>query len=99
MSTRRLFAHLLTVVVVFFIIILLGTAIFAQIEDLNYVDSFYFNVMTSTTIGYGDISPTTDSGKIFVSFYSIISVIVFFYMFAVVLGTTVGEVNTMYGSD
>ena len=38
-------------------------------EKLSWVNSFYFSVVSLTTVGYGDIVPTTDPGKIFVCFY------------------------------
>ncbi len=39
----------------------------------GYVDYIYFSIVTSTTIGYGDISPLTSTGKIIVSTEAILS--------------------------
>jgi voltage-gated potassium channel len=47
-------------------------------EGMSFVDSFYFIMMTVTTIGYGDITPTKNVTKWFVSFYSIVGVTMFF---------------------
>jgi voltage-gated potassium channel len=33
--------------------------------DMTWVDSFYFAVVTSTAVGYGDITPQSVGGKIF----------------------------------
>ena len=38
-------------------------------EGWNYTDSFYFTGITVATIGYGDITPVTDVGKIFTVFF------------------------------
>lgn len=46
-----------------------GTTVMHYIEKLSWVDAIYFSVVSLTTVGYGDIVPTTDFGKIFVSFY------------------------------
>jgi len=35
----------------------------------NYIDALYFTVVTLTTIGYGDLHPTTDLSKIFTIFF------------------------------
>ncbi len=48
-----------------------GTLIFMIIEDLSLIDGFYFSFITLATIGYGDISPTTDVGKIVTVIYGI----------------------------
>ena len=51
-----------------------GTVFFRSVEDLSWLDSVYFTVVTLTTVGYGDISPTTGAGKVFTIFYLIIGV-------------------------
>ncbi len=47
-----------------------GASIFYRfVEDLRWVDAVYFSVITVATVGYGDITPHTDAGKIFTIFY------------------------------
>jgi len=36
----------------------------------NYGNSIYFSVVTLTTVGYGDMSPQTPGGKVFLIFYA-----------------------------
>ncbi len=36
----------------------LGTVIFSNGNEVNYLDTLYFSAVTFTTVGYGDISPT-----------------------------------------
>jgi len=49
-----------------------GTIMYKYLEDWNWIDCLYFSVVTLTTVGYGDIAPTTAAGKIFTIFYIII---------------------------
>lgn len=51
-------------VLVFLFIMFLGTLGFVWIEGLSPVDAFYFSLVTVTTVGYGDIHPVSQTGKI-----------------------------------
>ena len=53
-------------------IIGLGTITYRFLEKWEWIDCLYFSIVTLTTVGYGDIAPTTNSGKIFTIFYIII---------------------------
>ena len=52
------------------LLLVAGTLIFMVIEDFSPIDSFYFSFITLATIGYGDLSPTTDLGKLVTVAYS-----------------------------
>jgi len=54
------------------LLLLSGVFIFRWLEDLGWIDALYFSFITLSTIGYGDISPTTDAGKIATIVYSIV---------------------------
>ena len=41
-----------------------GTIGFSVLENLSLADSFYFTIATISTVGYGDVHPTTGGGKI-----------------------------------
>ena len=51
-----------------------GSIFYRQVEDLSWIDSFYFTVVTLTTVGYGDISPQTTAGKLFTIAYLLIGI-------------------------
>lgn len=56
------------------LVLITGTLFYHFIEWWRYLDSLYFSVITATTIGYGDITPQTDAGKIFTIIYVFISI-------------------------
>ncbi len=57
-----------------FAVLSVGILFYHTVEKLSWVDSLYFCVITLTTIGYGDIAPHSDIGKIFTCFYVIAGV-------------------------
>jgi hypothetical protein len=52
--------------------LLVGIVFYTQVERWSLVDALYFCVVTLGTVGYGDITPATDFGKIFTTFYIIV---------------------------
>jgi voltage-gated potassium channel len=42
-----------------------GTVVYSFLEGWTLVDSLYFSVVTLATVGYGDLTPTTDVAKLF----------------------------------
>ncbi len=51
-----------------------GTLFYRRVEDLSWVDAFYFTIVTLTTVGYGDIAPQTTTGKLFTTAYLLIGI-------------------------
>merc|ERR1719361_2278377 len=43
-------------------------------EQWPIADSMYFTIVTLTTVGYGDLHPTTPGGYLFMSLYTIVGV-------------------------
>ncbi|HKX72471.1 MAG TPA: potassium channel family protein [Candidatus Saccharimonadales bacterium] len=61
-----------------------GAVFYHVVEGLSYVDAIYFTACTLTTVGYGDITPKTDAGKLFTAVYAFVG-IGFFLGFAAAL--------------
>jgi len=59
------------------VVIAVGTVFYRFVEDLLWIDSLYFAVVTLTTVGYGDISPATTPGKVFTMFYVVVGIGIF----------------------
>ncbi len=55
-------------------VLAVGVVFYHRVENLSWLDSLYFCVITLTTIGYGDIAPKTDAGKLFTVFYVLIGI-------------------------
>ena len=56
------------------ILLLTGTVFYTQIEHWSIINALYFCVTTLTTVGFGDLAPKTDLGKIFTIIYIFIGV-------------------------
>jgi voltage-gated potassium channel len=56
---------------VFLVVITLlgGTIFYSSVEGWSVVDAFYFSVTTLTTVGLGDLTPKTTTGKLFTVIY------------------------------
>lgn len=52
----------------------IGVVIFTVLENFTYEDAMYASVITGTTIGYGEMTPSTEMGKILVAVYALMVV-------------------------
>ena len=68
----------------FVIVISIGTAGFYFIggEEWSLIDSFYMTIITMTTVGFGEVHPLDDIGRLWTSFVIIFGVSGFLYMIA-----------------
>lgn len=54
--------------------IIVGTVFYHYVEQFSWIDAYYFSIITLTTVGYGDLSPQTDVGKLFTTVYILVGV-------------------------
>jgi hypothetical protein len=51
-------------------VMLFGASMFLLLEgDLDFIDALYFTVVSVSTVGYGDLAPTTFGSKLFAVFF------------------------------
>jgi voltage-gated potassium channel len=50
-------------------LVLSGTIFYWHFEDWSIIQALYFSVVTLTTVGYGDLAPTSDGTQLFTIFY------------------------------
>ena len=74
---RLVHSSLVVAVLSIFILVLIGTVGYAWLEGWSLVNALYATIITMTTVGYGDFSPQTFSGRLFS---------IFFTLFAIALG-------------
>jgi hypothetical protein len=58
-----------TLFILMAVVLTIGTVFYMNVEKLSLIDAFYFSSITVTTVGYGDITPHTEIGKLFTIFY------------------------------
>jgi hypothetical protein len=63
------------IVIVYFIV---GVAVYEHFEDWSLLNSVYFVIQTVTTIGYGNLVPSSDEAKMFTVFYIFIGILLVF---------------------
>jgi len=62
-------------------VLVLGTLVYHWLEGWSYLDALYFCVITLATVGYGDLTPTTDVAKVFTIIYVINGVVILLALF------------------
>jgi voltage-gated potassium channel Kch len=50
-------------------LVVTGTLFYWRFEDWTVVEAFYFCIVTLTTVGFGDLSPTTAGTQLFTVIY------------------------------
>ncbi len=79
-TEHKAYHRRLIYIAILLVIILFGSATFYHyIEKWRYLDAVYFSATTVTTIGYGDITPHTDAGKIFTIIFAFTGVGIVLY--------------------
>lgn len=57
--------RLVYIVSLIIVMLLVSSVFYSEVEKWRFIDALYFSAVTMTTVGYGDLAPQTDIGKLF----------------------------------
>lgn len=69
---QEIWSEVLWFLLMIALIIITGALIMLGLEGWEFWKAWYWAVVTITTVGFGDVTPQTDSGKIFTIFYALV---------------------------
>ena len=97
------FRRLWVAIVLTVLSLVAGMAGFMTIEHFKAADAFYMTVITVSTVGYGELHPLSEAGRMFAAFYILYNLVVVAYLVSV-LSTFIfdGELRkifNMYRTD
>ena len=72
--------HLIIVVLLTVFLVAIGTAGYMVIEEWTILDSLYMTVITLSTIGYGEVNPVSQPGRLFTLILIVMGVGFFLYV-------------------
>jgi voltage-gated potassium channel len=94
---RKYFTKLYLALGLILAIITIGITGFILIEDYNFLEAFYMTIITITTVGFQEVKPLSEVGRIFTSFLIITSFGTFAYAITAITKYVVeGEFNYYY---
>ena len=82
-----------------FVTLLVGVFVYHRLEGWSYLDALYFSVISLATIGYGDLTPTTPTAKLFTIFYVINGIVILLALFDRIRVVRLRQHETVAGND
>jgi voltage-gated potassium channel len=78
--------------------LVLGACGYVWLSGYSWFDAFYMAAITMTTVGYGEVRPLTEAGRVFNIFYLVLSASLLLLAMGVVTHTVVGmQVGNLLG--
>ena len=92
-------SHLFKVIIFIVGIICIGTIGYSLTENYSLLDAFYMTIITITTVGFGEVKPLDDAGKIFTIFLLFSSFGFFAYSISVITSLVIDGKFAAYYRD
>ncbi|MDO3694275.1 NAD-binding protein [Wenyingzhuangia sp. chi5] len=70
--------------ILFAIVLLIGTLGYYLAFDYSWLDAFFMTIITTSTVGFGEVKPLDDSGKLFTILLIFMSIGVYGYLVTVI---------------
>ncbi len=94
-SRNYLTTHLWISIALVIILITLGSTVYHNVFGFDIVNAFYMTIITIGTVGFGEVEPLTNDGKVFTSFLILFSIFIFAYAFTTISAHLV-SINTVF---
>ena len=89
--------RLLLAIILSVLSLVIGMMGFTLIEHYGPIDAFYMTVTTVATVGFGEVYPFSQAGRLFVSFYILYNLVVVAYLVSVLSAFIFdGELRKIY---
>ena len=93
----RYYKKILIITVLIIVATLFGIAGYMLIEDYSFIDAFYMTIITMSTVGFLEVAPLSDAGRIFTSVLIVTNIGIFFYGVTTIGGFIIeGEFRNFY---
>ena len=97
MLNFRQFSRIYIPFILITIIVCIGIIGFIVIEDYRFLDAFYMTIITVATVGFQEVQPLSDEGRVFTAFLIITSFGTFAYAVTSISQYVIdGEFNQYY---
>ncbi len=67
-------SDLTLLLIVSVVLIIVGTIVYSLIEKWTPLEALYATIITITTVGYGDLSPSTEAGRVFAIIFTLLAI-------------------------
>ena len=82
--SRRFLTRIAVLIVLMLVYLTAVATVFHKLEYWTWPEAFYFSAVTLTTVGYGDLHPTTDASRLVATAFVLVSIPLFFLTLGIV---------------